>query len=288
MAKLIALPERGVLKVSGEESEEFLQNLITNNMKLLESQDAMFAGLLSPQGKINFEFFILSVGNDYYLDMLASELSGFLKKLALYKLRADVQFADLSETHKVFAFDNASKETEIEGVLSFRDPRSKKMGQRMIVPVEAAEELSNQFDVGEREYYTQLRLKNSIPEGGVDYQLGDTFPHEAAYDQLQAIDFKKGCYIGQEVVSRMQHRGSVRKRIVKIIGEGELPTGPQEIRAGQSLIGMLGSRLGGEGLGLVRLDRAETAEQKGEKMQVDGRLIKIEMPEWADYQLSSE
>ena len=134
----------------------------------------------------------------------------------------------------------------------------------------------------EDEYHAR-RIALGVPEGGRDYIFGDAFPHEAMFDQLNGVDFKKGCFVGQEVVSRMEHRGTARKRIVGVEGEGQLPLSGTEIMAGSMPIGTLGSVAGSSGLALLRLDRAEEAKAAGVPLRAGEVTVAVRIPAWARF-----
>ena len=136
--------------------------------------------------------------------------------------------------------------------------------------------------VTEADYHAR-RIALGVPEGGRDYAYGDAFPHEALFDQLNGVDFKKGCYVGQEVVSRMEHRGTARKRIVGVEGEGPLPASGTEITAGGKPIGTLGSVGGASGLALLRLDRAEEAKAAGLPLRAGDVTVAVRIPAWARF-----
>jgi hypothetical protein len=136
--------------------------------------------------------------------------------------------------------------------------------------------------------YNAHRIALGVPEGGRDYALGDTFPHEADMDALGGVDFKKGCFVGQEVVSRMQHRGTARKRVVPLESDAFLPDPGSEIRAGDAVIGTMGSSHGARGLALVRLDRAEEAVRGGLPLFADGVRVRLLQPAWAPFRVPEE
>jgi folate-binding protein YgfZ len=131
--------------------------------------------------------------------------------------------------------------------------------------------------------YHALRIALGVPEGGRDYAFGDTFPHEALFDQLNGVDFAKGCFVGQEVVSRMEHRGTARKRIVPVEGEAELPAPGTSVEADGAVIGALGSVGGSAALALVRLDRAELAVTGGKQITAGGVRLKLRRPSFARF-----
>ena len=287
MTKFIALLDRAVLEVKGPDAKEFLQGLITNNLDKLKDKDAVFAALLTPQGKINYEFFVVPTKHGFYLEMAKGGLDEIFKKLSLYKLRADVEIANLSESHMVFWLAEPC-EISCSEALTFQDPRSEDLGLRAIVPVDQMSSFCEELEACAPDDYLEARLLAEIPEGGHDYALGNTFPHEACYDLLDGVDFSKGCYVGQEVVSRMQHRSTTRKRIVCVHSDDELPESGTEIRTESSLLGVLGSKLGTKGLALIRLDRAGKALDNGDKIKADGVHVQLSIPSWGSYNFVGE
>lgn len=287
MNKIVTLLDRAVLRVTGPDAKSFLQNLVTNDIDRLDTEPAIMAALLSPQGKILYEFFIVTESGTYYLDTASGGADDLIKKFNLYKLRADVEIEDCRESHMVLWLNDDEGVIQGDAVL-YADPRHKQMGWRAIVRQEGIGVFSEGFEPGQSTDYLAHRLMNAIPEGGHDYAFGDTFPHEAALDVLGAVDFKKGCYIGQEVVSRMEHRSNVRNRIVIVEGKGPLPLPGAEIRTTNSLIGVLGTSIGNVGLALVRLDRAGRAMRSGQIMKVDDQEVNLSRPPWAHYNFLEE
>ena len=287
MNKVVALLDRAVLAVTGPDAEGFLQNLITNDLGKLAYREAILAALLTPQGKINYEFFIAPIENGFVIDTAKGGVDELLKKLTLYKMRADVDVQQLKDSHRVVWFEGEM--VPQTGILSmFVDPRSADMGRRAIVAVDQIAKVSQGFATGNANDYLAKRLMHGVPEGGYDYVLGDTFPHEAGYDVLDGVDFEKGCYVGQEVVSRMQHRATVRKRIVMVEGAQNLPASGAVLSTEKSMVGILGSCLDKKGLGLVRLDRTAKALAKGDEITADGVGIALSIPPWASYDFPQE
>ena len=165
---------------------------------------------------------------------------------------------------------------------AFADPRLPELGLRILLPANADISDLGCALASEDEYHAR-RIALGVPEGGRDYIFGDAFPHEAMFDQLNGVDFKKGCFVGQEVVSRMEHRGTARKRIVGVEGEGPLPAPGTEIVAGSTPIGTLGSVAGSSGLALIRLDRAEEAKAAGVPLHAGEVTIAVRIPAWARF-----
>jgi folate-binding protein YgfZ len=247
---------RSILRVSGRDARSFLQGLVTNDVEALKQGEGRFAALLTPQGKILFDFFVTPDGDALLIDCNASQAADLAKRLGFYKLRADVRIADESNVLAVAAFRETPPPAQ---ALAYADPRHESMGWRVIGPPDELDRLG--VVAGLEDAYTAHRIALGVPEGGTDYAYGDTFPHEANMDLVHGVDFKKGCYIGQEVVSRVEHRGTARKRIVRVGFSGAAPAQGTEISTGELTIGRMGSSAGQEGLALVRVDRI--AEAKG-------------------------
>lgn len=273
MVTRIILANRGVVEVGGADASKFLHNLLTNNIASLAPGEARYAALLSPQGKILVDFlaFAYDAHNErrYLLDCPRDRIPELLGKFANYKLRSQVAFADRSDELRSVAILDAAERPEIAALAVARDPRAPTLGWRAIVPASEAPEATA------RDAYEALRIAAVVPEGGVDFAYGDAFPHEANMDLLAGVDFSKGCFIGQEVVSRMKHRGSVRKRIAGFLAHGPAPAQGTAIRAGDMEIGVAGSGLDDKGLALVRLDRLEDARAAGLTPSADGVELDI-------------
>jgi folate-binding protein YgfZ len=280
------LTDRGVVSVMGPDSGRLLQGLITNDIGLVVSQPAIHAGLLSPQGKILFEFLVVRAHDGFLLDVARDRAADLVKRLLLYKLRAHVEICDVSSEYAVLA---EWGEKPAPGAAPwFADPRLEALGSRAIVPavsvpptIEAASALET-----DAEAYHAHRIGLGVPEGGMDYAFADAFPHEALFDQLNGVSFTKGCYVGQEIVSRMEHRGTARSRIVPVVAQSGLPQPGTKIMAGGVAIGALGSTAGARGLALLRLDRAAEARETGLALTAAETPIEIQMPAWARFTLA--
>jgi folate-binding protein YgfZ len=287
-AHIALLADRGVVRVAGADAEKLLQGVITNDMDLLASRPAIHAALLTPQGKVLFEFFVVRAADGFLLETARDKAGELAKRINLYKLRAKVVIADASEDYRVLALwgDAAQSPGETRGSVSFADPRLAALGLRILAEARFAADTCAATSGKEEatEAYHAHRIALGVPEGGKDYTLGDAFPHEADLDQLGGVSFAKGCYVGQEVVSRMQNRATVRKRVVPIEGEAPLTPGA-EIRAGEAVIGTVGSVAGRGALALVRLDRAAEAEAKGQALTAGGVSVTLRRPDWARFSL---
>jgi folate-binding protein YgfZ len=286
-ARIARLADRGVVRVSGEDAEKLLQGVITGDMERLSGQAAIHAALLTPQGKILFDFFVVKVPAGFLLETAADKASDLAKRLTTYKLRAKAEIRDVSADYRVLAVwgDNPASHGDTAGMVVFEDPRLPALGLRVLSEVRGdIAVVANGVDAAPEDYHAH-RIALGVPEGGKDYAFGDAFPHEADLDQLAGVSFTKGCFVGQEVVSRMQNRGTVRKRIVPVTGEAPLQAGV-DINAGMATIGKVGSVAGTDALALVRLDRAAEAATKGERLTAGGVAIALRKPDWARFDLA--
>jgi folate-binding protein YgfZ len=278
------LADRGVVRVTGEDARSFLNGLVTSDMDKVAVDRARYAALLSPQGKILFDFLVAEadgeIGGGFYLDVPRALAADLARRLGMYKLRARVAIEDLSETLGITVFWGGLRAPEEDG-LAYADPRLPGLGDRLIAERELARSLAD----GPAELWTAHRVSQGVPEGGHDFAYGDAFPHEADMDQLGGVDFDKGCYVGQEVVSRMEHRGTARTRIVPVIyPEGTAAMEGADIVAGEKRIGTAGSAgTGGAGLAMLRLDRLEEALAAGETITAGGLLVVARHPGWARF-----
>jgi folate-binding protein YgfZ len=265
--KAAHLSNRGLVRVGGPEARSFLQGLVTGNVVTLEPGEARWAALLTPQGKILFDFLMTAEPEAILLDVTREKIPELVKRLSMYKLRAKVEIADESEKWGVIAlFGGAVGEGE-------RDSRHADLGTRLLAPLAEIPALMLTFggDAGDTAYDAH-RIALGVPEGGIDFVYGDAFPAEADMDQLNGVDFKKGCFVGQEVVARMHYRGLTRNRVIKVLLEGAPAEPGAPVMAGDIKIGVMGSSAGGQGLALLRLDRAEEAAQAGKPL-VSGETV---------------
>jgi folate-binding protein YgfZ len=263
------LGERGVVRVSGEDAASFLQGVLTNDVEKLKPFEARYAALLSPQAKILFDFLVVALPADagaaFALDCAASQAADLARRLGFYKLRAKVAISDESADQGVVAYWGEEPE-DATGRIVYADPRLAGLGHREILPRARA------IAVGDANLadYEALRISLGVPKGGVDFAYGDAFPHDVNMDLLHGVDFEKGCYVGQEVVSRMKHRGGVRKRIARVRLDDSAPAAGAAVMDGELHVGTLGSSAGRDALALLRLDRVEEAKAAGRGLSVAG------------------
>jgi folate-binding protein YgfZ len=261
--KAAFLPDRGVVKIAGDDARGFLNNLVTSEIEAVTPGAARFGALLTPQGKIIADFLVTEApsghGGGLLIDCPRELAQPLATKLGFYKLRAKVTVENLSDALGVLAVWDG--EPGMKPDLAFADPRDAALGSRILVPADLAAKTAALVgaELVDASAYEAHRIKLGVPRGGADFAYGDAFPHEANMDKLAGVDFDKGCYIGQEVVSRMQHRGTARTRIVGVTLDGATPAAGTEIRAAEKPIGTMGSSADGRGLAMIRTDRATDA-----------------------------
>lgn len=262
------LSDRAIIRVSGTGAPDFLQNLITTDIECLPESEARAGALLTPQGKIMFEFLIWRDGEGYALETGADQQEALLRRLTLYKLRAAVELkADAVPGVSVFW-----NEAEPEGAV--KDTRFADAGLDLFrLPGDSAS--------GDSAAYDALRVANGIVVAGADYALQDAFPHDVLMDVNGGVSFKKGCFVGQEVVSRMKHRGTARRRVVIVSGDTELPVTGNELMAAGKPIGTIGTVSGTQGLAIIRTDRAADAMASGNEITADGVAVTVALPAWS-------
>ncbi len=229
--------ERTVLSVAGKDAARFLQDLVSNEIEAM-GQEAVYAALLSPQGKYLFDFFVLRDGDGFWIDVKADRAAALAQRLAMYRLRADVRIADSAVTVVQVVGDRPA------GARVVADPRHPELGWR----VYGAGPAQGPADL------TALRLRLGVPETGVDLIADETYILEAGFERLNGVSFKKGCYVGQEVTARMKHKIALRKALVRVQVSAPVAAGTPVMADGAE-IGTLYSNAGGYGLAQLKLDR---------------------------------
>ena len=277
--RIAELPRRSVVAVGGPEARPFLNDLITTDIEHLATGGAVYGGLLTPQGKVLFDFIVFFDGRRFLFDLPRAARADFVKRLTFYRLRAKVEISNLEERHRVFVAWGGDARRPSTGsspptracrrsaiARSWRATRHRPATRRPTKPITAL---------------TASRL--ACRKAVIDFAFGDAFPHDADMDQLGGVDFKKGCFVGQEVVSRMEHRGTARRRFVIARGDSSLPAPGTEILAGERPVGTLASSVEGTGLALVRLDRAKEAIDAGTPLAAGETPVSLALPDWAKF-----
>jgi folate-binding protein YgfZ len=266
------LNDRAVVRIAGADAATLLQNVLTLDVPAVDANGSGYGALLTPQGKILWDFILHRLDDGYGADLSAGEAEAFARRLGLYKLRAKVEIAPAPDL-RVFAAWAGDEAAEGRPA----DPRLAELGARWVAAP------GSTAAAGAAEEWRRHRIALTVPEGGVDFVFGEAFPHDAAMDSLNGVAFAKGCFVGQEVVSRMRHRGTARRRIVALRAAAALPEPGADIVAGDHSVGRLGSSADGAAIGLVRLDRVRAALDEGRRIRAGGVDVEVALPAWATY-----
>ncbi|MCB9993343.1 MAG: folate-binding protein YgfZ [Hyphomicrobiaceae bacterium] len=265
----VHLADRRIIEVSGDEADHFLANLLTTNPP--DADKAVWWALLSPQGKIAAEGLMMRRDGSILLDVHESVAAAFEKRLWMYKLRAKVDIALRDELAVGWSSD-----TNLNGaVLSVADPRGGGFGYRLV----AVQDITGQW-TEDRDGYESERRRCGLAFLGSEFGPDEQFPHDIAMEINSGVDFKKGCYVGQEVVSRMQHRSTARKR--PVIVSGPANTGLAEVMLGDRPIGRAGPAADGLAVAIVRIDKVSDPEATS----IGGQPVALALPSWASYAFS--
>jgi len=267
MAEVFRL-DRALIRLSGPDSVSFLNNLLTQNVEHLDAPS--YAALLSPQGKLIADMFLWPMAGDLVIEADATRGADLLRRLSMYKLRANVVVADASDALSV-TFSDA----RFEGAAA--DPRLPHgaLGWRKMAPRSEAQDLADGAEV-----YDAKRLAIGVPDLARDAAPEEVFAGEALLEELKGVDFQKGCFVGQENVSRMKRRATTRRKFCPISFEGALPAFGAAIKAGDAEIGTVRTGAEGRAIALMRLDRALELSANGARLSVEGREIRLDPPPW--------
>jgi len=271
-AQTARLTSRALIRVAGPDWRSFLQGLLTQDVETLGDGEARFAALLTPQGKVLFDLFVAGDGDGALLDVAADRRDALLQRLAIYRLRAKVEIApDDRDVFAAWGGDMFRPEGAVRVPAMVQDPRLPALGVRIYGDTHrpgGPEHVPSAEDA-----YAAHRLALGVPDPAVDAVPDRTYPIEANFDLLNGIDFRKGCFVGQETTSRMKRRGVIKNRMLPIVFDGPPPAFGAELLAGELRAGEVLSGRDGRAMALVRLDRIE-----GAALSVDGRPVRVERP----------
>jgi folate-binding protein YgfZ len=293
-AAYVLLDDRGLLAVAGADRRAFLQGLISNDVDKITGDRAIYAALLTPQGKYLHDFFLAELGETLYLDGEAARLADLAKRLGMFKLRSKVTVAPAGPGWTVAALfgadalarlnlpAEAGQARSLGGGVVYVDPRLKAVGARAILPTEgaAAALAAAGFAEAPRADYEQLRLSLGLPDGSRDLLVDKSILLENGFAELNGIDWDKGCYMGQELTARTRYRGLVKKRLLPVRIEGKAPAPGTPLMLGDKDAGEMRSAAGERGLALVRLDALEEAAAQNAVLTADGARVTPEKPDW--------
>ncbi len=259
--KRVHLTDRGVLRLTGPDTQTFLQGLVSNDVKHADGTRAVYAALLTPQGKFLYDFFMIGIADGVLIDCRADDLPTFSKKLRMFKLRSDVTLEDVSADYTVHAFFDTGAEDLLgtgesqrvtdSGIILFRDPRLNEAGLRALVPSDA-DATAPGGDIATSEDYQQHRIALGLPEAPVDLQTEKSILLESGFDELNGVDWDKGCYMGQELTARTKYRGLVKKRLVPVTLSEPVAPGTEIVQDGK-VVGDIRSVFGTTGIASLRL-----------------------------------
>jgi folate-binding protein YgfZ len=292
----VALGERGLLAVEGEDRRAFLQGLISNDVEKVDASRAIHAALLTAQGKYLHDFFVVALGETLILDGEAARLADLQRRLGLYRLRAKVTLAPAAGTLGVFAAfgtdalvalslsDQQGAAARFAGGVAFVDPRLAALGARFVVPKEAGAAALRALGFSEAEFasYDRLRLAHGVPDGSRDLTVEKAILLESGFEELNGVDWQKGCYIGQELTARTKYRGLVKKRLMAVRVDGALPPPGTPVMLGDKEAGEMRSGQDGIALALLRLDAVAAANAGQPLTSGAARLTPIK-PDWARF-----
>jgi folate-binding protein YgfZ len=273
----VHLQDRAIIDVEGADAETFLQNIITTDLASLGQGEARVSALLSPQGKVLFDFLVSRAGHEHLLlDCRAALADDFLRRLGLYRMRAKAVIAKRDQAFVAVSWGDDSSASQNDSTLAdTRFPKAARVFRRYAPPLPAED--------APETYWHALRIAHGVAESGFDYGAGDAFPHDVLLDENGGVGFKKGCYIGQEVVSRMQHRGTARRRVLIATAARALPASGTDVVAGDRAIGTLGTVVGREALAIVRIDRVKEAIDAGQPIAAAGVALTLRIPPHARF-----
>lgn len=274
MSKVIALNDRTILKISGPDAKPFLQGLVTNDVGRLAPGHPVYAALLTAQGKIISDFILSTAGEAILMDCAASRAPDLAARLKKFRLRAKVQVEEAGASLTVLSAPEAPPANLAVETVAV-DPRLPELGWRWIVS--AGTSLPPDIEHEPHASYDRHRMECGVPDSDLDLKPETFFPLDCNFEELQGVDFNKGCYVGQELTSRMKHRATSRRRILPVAGAAPLPPHGTSLRVGEVEAGeMLGSQ-GPIGLAILRLDRLGEARE----VWAGDRAIQVGRPHYA-------
>ena len=293
-AAYVLLDDRGLLAVSGADRRAFLQGLISNDVDKVAGDRAIYAALLTPQGKYLHDFFVAELGETLYLDGEAARLDDLRRRLGLYKLRSKVTLAPAGPGWAVAALigpealarlqlpSEPGRARPFAGGLAYVDPRLAAAGVRAIVPAEGAASAlaAAGFTAAPRTDYDRLRLSLGLPDGSRDLLVEKSILLENGFAELNGVDWDKGCYMGQELTARTRYRGLVKKRLLPVRIQGPAPAPGTPLQLGDKDAGEMRSASGDLGLALVRLDALAEAEARGAALTAGDAQVTPVKPDW--------
>ena len=270
------LPHRSVIAVGGPDRAEFLQGLISNDTTKVGPGQAIWAALLTPQGRFLNDMFVVEDGSGTFLMETERERAPALaRKLKMYTLRSKVTVEDRSAAMEVAVVfgPNAGKIQPVAGATAFIDPRLPELGVRVLAPVGQTAALLGLTEAPAADYEA-MRLRLGVPDGSRDLRVEKALLLESGFDELHGVDWKKGCYMGQELTARTKYRGLIKRRLFPVRVEGPLPASGAPVHRDGKEVGEIRSGLGDRALAMLQIDAADGA------LTADGATLFPERPAW--------
>lgn len=283
----IALPERGLIKISGPDARNYLQGLVSQDIQRVSADTAVYSAFLTAQGKFLFDFFVFELDGALVLDCERERRSDFFKRLSMFKLRSDVQLTDITDDFQVYGVLDALDFTErgqcraLSGGVLFADPRLLDMGCRAVLPAGDTTALADLgLGTGDQETYEHRRIELGLADGSRDMIVDRALLLENGFEELDGVSFSKGCFMGQELTARMRYRGLVKKRLLPVKIDGAAPEEGQIFERDGSKAGEMRTHVGNLGLALVRLDKLED----GVSFTCNDATLTPMVPDWVQFQ----
>jgi tRNA-modifying protein YgfZ len=270
----VNLPDRALITVSGPEAEHLLQNVVTNDLEILKPGELRPGALLTPQGKILFDFLVSRDAEALRIDVRADVADDLARRLMMYRLRAKAEISKPIQADAVVSWQSDSTPSRDDST-TLHDMR---FGEANVIRNYG----NSAADADGIENWTALRVRHAVAESGADFELGDAFPHDVLLDQNSGVGFRKGCYVGQEVVSRMHHRGTARRRVLLANAESRLTAGASITSNGRD-VGTIGSVSGNSAIAIARIDRVKDAVDTGTQILAGDVPVELTIPDWASF-----
>lgn len=282
--------DRGLIRIEGADARPFLQGIVSNDVNKVSPARAVYAALLTPQGKYLHDFFIAEIGGALWLDCEAARRDDLLRRLSRYKLRSKVALAPAAETHAVALIYGAGAlaamgltaergtAKALAGGVVYADPRLAEIGARAMLPVEGGRAALAAVGIapGDSAEYERRRLELGLPDGSRDLEIEKSILLESGFDELAGVDWDKGCYMGQELTARTHYRALIKKRLVPVRIEGPVPAPGTPILAGETEVGVMRSASDRAGLALLKID----AIAEGPPLSAGAARIEPRKPFW--------
>ena len=286
-----SLDDRKIISLKGPDTIDFLQGLVSCDVKKVSETQAAYGAFLTPQGKFLFDFFITSFGDELLLDCEADRIEDFCRRLNLFKLRSNVEIRIIDELEVIALIGRDSlKLCELEEILGFTkqidggvlysDPRHLDIGGRGVISKSfLVETMPKLIPETEKKNYHHLRISLGIPDGSNDIKVEQSTLLECGFEELNGVDFDKGCYMGQELTARTKYRGLIKKRLMPIEISGTPPELGSEIVQQGKTVGEIRSTISDKGIALIKLEALE----KKEELLASGTVVKPLKPSWVNF-----